>query len=245
MGQDPRDRKGPTTGSFHKKDPNLDDNMTPTPAILPDGSKFIQWDPSLGEEKATMLKTYMAELFKFNRKLNLVSTSSLAKADSVHFMDCVLAWKLVAPRLPKGSMVYDLGAGNGLPGLVLAILSPEIKVNLVDRDQRKLEFCKHVGATLGLKNVVFSCVDVDKIPDESVHYAISRGFAPVSKGLLLTRKAMAKDGLFFMMKGEGWAREVAEIPTQIFGFWRVEMIGQYRVPDSRADYVIIEAKRGS
>lgn len=241
MAQDRNDKKGPSTGSFLKRDPMLDDSTTPVP--LPDGSRFAEWAPDLGPEKLALLRAFLAELFKFNKKLNLISSLTASKADSVHVMDAVNSWKIVAPRLRAGSVVHDLGSGNGIPGLIYSILAPDIKFVMVDRDQRKLEFCKHVGSALGLKNANFSSADIDTMPEDSIDIAVSRGFAPVSKSLLLTRKIIKKGGRFYMLKGEGWAREVAEIPTQIFGFWQVEMIGQYQVPDSRADYVVIESKR--
>ena len=84
----------------------------------------------------------------------------MAKADAVHILDAIRAWKLIEQHIPPGSVVYDFGTGNGLPGLLSAALSPDRQFRLVDRDQRKMEFCKHLGSTLKLSNVAYLCMDI-------------------------------------------------------------------------------------
>ncbi len=181
----------------------------------------------------------MAELLRFNKRLNLISSATVAKADAVHILDSLRAWKLIEPFVPVGSVVHDFGTGNGLPGLLSAALSPDRQFRLVDRDQRKIEFCKHVGATLKLKNVSYLCMDLKDIAEASVEFAISRGFASVSSSMLLCRRQLAVGGRFFMMKGEGWSRELAEVQPQLFGVWRAEMLGVYGLPDSVVEHVVI------
>ncbi len=193
------------------------------------------------------LSVYSDELLKFNKKLNLISVATVPKCDAVHFSDAVKAWSLIKPHVPKGSTVFDFGSGNGIPGLVFAILESEtdsdLKFRLVDRDERKLEFLKHVGSTVGLKSCAYLKTDVGDLPAGSVSIAVSRGFAPVSASLLVARQAVAVGGAFYMLKSEGWAREVASVPTQVFGSWDVGMLGQYKIPDLSSDFVVLKAAR--
>lgn len=209
----------------------------------PTGERLSEWAPHLSEDQIENCKAYLSELLRFNRRLNLISSSTVAKADAVHILDAVRAWKLIEPHVPAGSVVYDFGTGNGLPGLLSAALSPSRQFRLVDRDQRKMEFCKHVGATLKLKNVSYLCMDLKDVEEASVSFAISRGFASVSSSMLLCRRQFAVGGRFFMLKGEGWSRELAEVQPQLFAQWRAEMIGQYNLPDSVAEYVVIAADK--
>ncbi len=173
----------------------------------------------------------------------MISSATVAKADAVHILDAVLAWKMIESHVPPGSVVYDFGTGNGLPGLLAASLSPDRQFRLVDRDQRKMEFCKHLGTTLKLTNVSYLCMDIEDIEESSVRFAVSRGFASVNSSMLIARRKFAVGGRFFMLKGEGWSRELAEVQPQLFGFWRAEMIGQYSLPDSVAEYVIFAAEK--
>ncbi|MBK7889683.1 MAG: class I SAM-dependent methyltransferase [Bdellovibrionales bacterium] len=211
--------------------------------LMPDGSRLAEWIPTLKEVELQALKVYLRELGRFNKNLNLISASTVPKADAVHVADAVLAWRIICGLIPSGSTVSDFGSGNGIPGIICAALAPDLKFRVVDRDVRKLEFLKHAGASMGLKNVAFITRDIADLEDESVHFAVSRGFAPIGKSLLLSRKLMAPGGRFFMMKGEGWAREVADVPSQLFSVWNTQMVGQYSIPESNAEFVVIEARK--
>ncbi len=186
---------------------------------------------------------YLSELLRFNKSLNLISASTVGRADVVHILDAARAWSLVGPCIPANSLVYDFGSGNGLPGIVAAILAPGVIFRLVDRDQRKVEFLKHVVAALALNNVSVIREDLREIRDRSVKFGISRGLASVANSLLQGRRMFESGGQFFMLKGEGWARELAEVQPQIFSDWSVEMMGQYRLPDSAADFVVLRGTR--
>lgn len=210
---------------------------------MPDGSRLTDWLPAIKEAELSALKIYLRELARFNKSLNLISASTVSKADSVHVADAAMAWRVIMASIPSGSVVSDFGSGNGVPGLIFAALAPDLRFRVIDRDVRKLEFLKYTGAAMGLKNVVFVNKDIVDLDADSIHFAVSRGFAPVSKSLLLCRGVMARGGRFFMMKGEGWAREVAEIPSQLFSVWNTEMVGQYVVPDSKSELVVIAATK--
>ncbi len=210
---------------------------------VPTGERLREWAPYLTENQIESCKVYLSQLLRFNRRLNLISSATVAKADAVHILDAIRAWRLIEPHIPAGSVVYDFGTGNGLPGLLSAALSPDRQFRLVDRDQRKMEFCKHLGSTLKLSNVDYLCMDLKDVPEASVQFAISRGFASVSKAMIVSRRQLAVGGRFFMLKGEGWSRELAEVQPQLFGMWRAQMIGQYSLPESVAEYVVIVAEK--
>lgn len=210
---------------------------------LPDPSRLKSWAPHLSEIQLEKCREYMAEIVHFNKRLNLISPNTVPRLDAVHILDSVRAWSFVESRIPKGSLVHDFGSGNGLPGLLCAALAPDRTFRLVDRDQRKMEFCKHAASKLGLKNLVVSCMDVADLEAGSVKFALSRGFASVTKSLLLTRPLFAPGGQFFMMKGESWSMELAEMPPRMFSAWKAEMIGQYQLPDVVADFVVIQCTK--
>ncbi|CAN5382874.1 hypothetical protein BH10BDE1_BH10BDE1_22200 [soil metagenome] len=210
---------------------------------LPDPQRLRGWAPSLTELQFESAQIYIRELSRFNKTLNLISPGTMPRVDAVHVLDSVRAWTLVAPRIPVGSLVYDLGSGNGLPGLLSAVMAPDRAFRLVDRDQRKLEFCKHVASAMGLKNVSTECIDIDRLPASSINFALSRGFASVTKALLMTRKLFAVGGSFFMLKGDSWTLEISDLPPRLFGSWKVELVGKYELPELSADFVVIECQR--
>lgn len=222
---------------------NFKNSETKDSSGLPDPQRLRGWAPSLTEAQFETLQIYVRELARFNKTLNLISPGTMARVDAVHVLDSIRAWTLVAPRIPPGSQVHDLGSGNGLPGLLSAVLAPDRAFRLVDRDQRKLEFCKHVAASMGLKNVSTECIDVDRLPVASVTFALSRGFASITKSLLLTRKIFSPGGSFFMLKGDSWTIEIADLPPRLFSSWKVDLLGKYLLPDLPADFVVVECRR--
>ena len=208
-------------------------------------ARLLSWFPQLDVKLVDKLIIYLSELNKFNKAVNLVSPNTLATADAVHIADAVFAQRAIVPALVSGHPLYDFGSGNGFPGLVFGILNPTLKVILVDRDERKLEFCKHVASATGASNVTTMKADVEALPEKSVINAVARGFAPLGKAMLVARKVMPKGGKFFHLKGDQWAMELSQVPSQLFSFWQPSLIGEYRLPDQGAEMgVVLTDKSG-
>jgi 16S rRNA (guanine527-N7)-methyltransferase len=66
-----------------------------------------------------------------------------------HILNCAV----VAPLVPPGSRVDDVGSGAGLPGMVLALVRPDLEVTLVEPLLRRATFLTEVAADLGVGNV--------------------------------------------------------------------------------------------
>jgi 16S rRNA (guanine527-N7)-methyltransferase len=188
------------------------------------------WFPDLEEKKHELLKKYFVELQKFNKVVNLVSAKTLFHADAIHFADALLASQIVRKKANKDNALFDLGSGNGFPGLVYAIIYPDQKIVLMDSDERKCEFLKHVTDTLGLLNVTVQCKKIGLLPAGSIEQAICRGFAPLPRALLMLRKIVAKGGVIYHMKAEEWALEVSQIPSQLCSMWEPKLESNYQLP---------------
>ena len=211
------------------------------PVFDPQRSKvrLSEWFPNLKAKDVEKLLIYLVELNKFNKAVNLVSPNTLAVADAVHLSDAIYAQQIIVPRLIPNKPVYDFGSGNGIPGLILGILNPTVLVVLVDRDERKLEFCKHVASLVGAENVSTLKKSVDALPAKSVWNAVSRGFAPLGRALLVSRKQVPAGGRFFHLKGDQWASELSQVPSQLFSLWQPSLIGEYRLPDNGAEMGVV------
>ena len=189
-----------------------------------------EWFPDLTSEQLRKLADFSAELVRFNSKLNLVSDRSLLEADKEHFADSILAYQAMAKKGLSGGSCYDIGAGNGFPGIVLGIIDPSLKMVLVERDTRKCEFMKFVVGSLKLPNVEIFIGSVENLKADSISLGISRGFAPLAKGLLATRKIFKQRGRYFHMKGPGWVTELSSLPAQICSVWKTEHVSDYTLP---------------
>ncbi len=197
-----------------------------------------EWFPDLNPSVIQKMQIYHSELLKFNSKLNLISRNTERDADEAHFADCILATKLMA-KVNLNKPVYDFGAGNGFPGIILSILIPNVEFRMVESDSRKCEFLKHMVAALELKNAQVLNVRVETLLSSEMEIAVSRGFASISKALLATNKGFQKGGRLYHLKGSNWSSEIAEIPTQLISLWSPELIGEYTLPDTQARRVVV------
>jgi len=93
-----------------------------------------------------------------------------------HFEDCerALAW-----LRPTGAWV-DLGSGAGFPGLVLAALTPDLRVDLVDSRSRRCAFLQRVlvEAEVSPDRVTVRCERVEQLPEARWDGLVARAFAP-------------------------------------------------------------------
>lgn len=204
--------------------------------------RIEQWFPDLSPAVVEKLKKFHEELLKFNKTVNLISVKTIPMADVIHFADCILACRVIIADI-KHKEIFNFGSGNGFPGVVLAILAPQLKVHLVELDQRKAEFLKHLVSTLELKNADVLIRPVEAFPANSVSCAISRGFAPLSKALLMTRKIFPIGGVYYHMKGEEWATEIADIPTQLCSFWQPGLLSEYRLPIGEVRFAVVKTEK--
>ncbi len=188
------------------------------------------WFPELEEKSQEQLFKYFTELQKFNKVVNLISSRTLVHSDAIHFADSIIASMIVSKKVNKSVYLYDLGSGNGFPGLVYSILYPNQKMILMDSDERKCQFLKHIKDLLNLPNVTVQTKKIDTLPSNTIEQAICRGFAPLPKALLMLRKSVKKGGIVYHMKSEEWALEVSQIPTQLCSIWQPALESEYKLP---------------
>jgi hypothetical protein len=101
--------------------------------------RIREWFPNLDERIHERLRIYQVELLRWTAKINLISHATTATADRVHFADSILGVQLCQQRMGKTSeTIWDLGSGNGFPGLIWAILHPEQNYMMIDSDERKI-----------------------------------------------------------------------------------------------------------
>lgn len=194
--------------------------------------RIPEWFPNLDPGVAAKLKVYHSELLKFNSKLNLISRNTEREADEVHFADCLLAGETLKGKL--GPKVFDIGSGNGLPGLLFALLFPKTEFFMVESDSRKCEFLKHVIFTLGLKNAQVVNARLESLGESGMTECVSRGFATISKTILVCNKLFKGAGRFYHLKGNNWSGEIGEIPVQLISIWSPALVGEYSLPATQA-----------
>jgi len=204
--------------------------------------RIQDWFDNFDVEKEKKLRAYFIELIHFNGRINLISTRSEENGDLIHITDCIIAGSIILGST-KQREIYDIGSGNGLPGIVMAILDPDRQFVLIDRDAKKIEFIKHICSRVGIKNVSAQQARVEDLKSGTVHCAVSRGFASLSKSVITLRKASPVGGEYFHMKSDSWVREVAQIPTQLCAFWEPSLVSEYQLPTVESKFSVVLTKK--
>jgi 16S rRNA (guanine527-N7)-methyltransferase len=105
----------------------------------------------LDQDQISALASYYCELDRWNQKTNLTSIHDTKEISIKHFLDSLLYSQVLERR--KNASLLDVGSGAGFPGLPLKILAPELHVTLLEPNEKKTSFLRHIIGTLDLKNV--------------------------------------------------------------------------------------------
>jgi 16S rRNA (guanine527-N7)-methyltransferase len=96
------------------------------------------------------LEIYKKELLKWSERVNLIGPEARENLDA-HIDEALAAAAILEP----GGDVLDFGSGGGLPAIPMAIAAPESRWHLVEADQKKWAFLKHVARECGLSAVIY------------------------------------------------------------------------------------------
>ena len=118
--------------------------------------KELRWSRALlskmlrSAQQDGTLEIYKKELLKWSERVNLVGPEARENLDA-HIGEALTAAEILQPR----GDVLDFGSGGGLPAIPMAIVSPEATFHLVEADQKKWSFLKHVARECGLNAVIY------------------------------------------------------------------------------------------
>jgi 16S rRNA (guanine527-N7)-methyltransferase len=163
----------------------------------------------------TDLERYRALLEDWSERINLVGPSAMAQFWLRHAYDCA---QLIA-LAPKAKIWADLGAGAGLPGLVLAILLKDRKgahVHLVESMAKRCRFLSAAAQSLELPATVHHARAEDLTL--KVHVVTARACAPMDRLLGYAQPYLRKNVVGLFLKGQDVEAEL----VQAARYWRFD-----------------------
>ena len=168
--------------------------------LLIEGAKTFGID--LDEKAIQSFETYLEELLKWNRKINLTAIRSERGIVLKHFLDSFTVY----PYLPQRSVILDIGSGAGFPGIPLKIIHPTIEVTLIDSIRKKVDFQRHIIRVLGLTGteaIHGRVQDKEILRDLGGRFDIilSRAFSDLETLLSLSLPFLRQKGKVVAMKG--------------------------------------------
>jgi 16S rRNA (guanine527-N7)-methyltransferase len=170
---------------------------------------------ALSDAQIQHLLDYAALIQKWNKVYNLTALRDPADMLTHHLLDSLTA---IAPlrRHTQGQpvRVLDVGSGGGLPGVVLAICMPELKVTCVDTVAKKAAFVQQVAVSLKLPNLRGVHARVESLTDP-YQVICSRAFASLPDFVTWSRPALAEGGVWMAMKGKHPQGEIDALPADV------------------------------
>ena len=194
--------------------------------VLVDGIEEMQLD--LPGATIAKLMDYLALLFKWNAVYNLTSLRDPMQMVTHHLLDSLAA----VPAFSDAKNVLDVGAGGGLPGMVLAICRPDMKVAMIDTVHKKTAFLTQVKAELSLTNVTVYTKRVEQLEvKEPFDVITSRAFADLLDFVNWSGHLLAEGGQFIALKGVAATDEQQRVPAP----WKITELRALQVPKLEAE----------
>lgn len=150
---------------------------------------------------------FAQNLLKWNKTHNLVRGMCRNENDLIenHFLD---AFHLMDVIKDKNIKIIDVGSGNGIPGILMALY--DYKIDLCEKDTKKQAFLKHQIAEFDMKDT-FLHSDAYNI-DHLYPVVVSRAFTSLNN-LITIQKCVSREtnkAIGYYLKGRKWKEEIAE-----------------------------------
>lgn len=205
-------------------------------AVLDQGIKDMTL--AITPEQQTKLMGYLALMNKWNAVYNLTSLRDPQQMVTHHLLDSLAA----VPAFAGARNVLDVGAGGGLPGIVLAIVRPDMNVSMIDTVHKKTAFLNQVKAELKLTNVSVHTMKVqDLVVSEPFDVITSRAFADLSDFVNWSGHLLADGGKFIALKGVAPSAERERLPQD----WKVVDLQPLWVPRLQAERHLVFIERAA
>ncbi|RJG02757.1 16S rRNA (guanine(527)-N(7))-methyltransferase RsmG [Noviherbaspirillum sedimenti] len=205
---------------------------------LRQGAQELRLDLSDGQ--IGQLLDYLALLAKWNAVYNLTAVRDPQQMLTQHVLDCLAA----LPAFEGARNVLDVGAGGGLPGMVLAIWGaarqPELQVSMIDTVHKKTAFLTQAKSELGLANVTVHTARVEALQvSQKFDVITSRAFAELNDFVTWSQHLLADGGCYIAMKGVAPNDEISRLPAG----WRVREVRALEVPGLQAQRHLVFIER--
>ena len=209
---------------------------------------------SLDEHQQNQLLSYVDLMGKWTRVYNLTAVRDPQEMLTHHLLDSLSVVMPLRHQLdslgldrlgkPKGDQgpselqrpfaLLDVGSGAGLPGVVIAITCPDIRVTCLDAVAKKVAFIQQVAATLKLSNLNGLHARIETIA-QPYDIISSRAFSSLADFVTGSHKALAVGGVWMAMKGKKPEEELAALP-EVAKVFHVE---QLKVPGLDAQRCLV------
>ena len=182
--------------------------------------EMLQLGIDVSRETGDRLEALVSTLERWQKAINLIGRTTLGDVWRRHVLDSAQL-KLLIPVEAK--TLVDLGSGAGFPGLVVAVLRPDLQVTLIESDARKAAFLGEASRRMTLEKPPKIVIGrIEAVAPTPADVITARALAPLGQLLAWADRHRTDTAICLFHKGKGWQAEVTEamkdwdIPLQPF-----------------------------
>src|SRR5262245_25219861 len=218
-------------------EPAADANSTSNPATDTLAAALDRYHLALDARQVELLEKYCQLLWDWNEKLNLTRHTDYEKFVSRDLIDT----QQLAAHLRQGEEVLDVGTGGGVPGVVLAILRPDLHVALCDSVQKKARAVESMVKELGLEIAVFPFRAEELLEDTRYDALVIRAVGPLWKLLTGFKPHWQSFRRMLVIKGPKWPEELSEAKRRgLLTNLQLKTAAEYPMPGAEGKSVVLK-----
>ncbi len=186
------------------------------------------------------LNRYCQVLWEWNTKINLTRHTTYELFVERDLLDSLELSKVIAP----GERILDVGTGGGVPGILLAILRPDIQVALCDSVAKKAKVTESIVQSLGMSVPVFANRAQDLLSDFRYDSLVARAVGPLPKLCTWFREYWGDFGRLLAIKGPRWIEERGEARHRgLMKGVELRRLSSYSSPTTGAQSFILQLRQ--
>jgi len=209
-------------------------DIPPTPETLQQA--LLEANIQLEPEQVKLLDRYRESLWRWNEQLNLTRHTTFEKFVCRDVVDSLALSKL----LPQGERVLDIGTGGGVPGLILAICRPDLRVKVSESTQKKARVVQAIVEELQLPVEVFACRAEEVLELKTFDTLMARAVASLWKILTWVEPHWEAFDRLLLIKGQRWVEERGEARHRgLLKSYDLRKAATYQTPGTDVESVIL------
>lgn len=194
---------------------------------------------ALPAEQVQRLDDYARLLWEWNGKLNLTRHTDYNLFASRDVADCLA----LAGPLGEGERILDVGSGGGVPGVVLAILRPDLHVTLCESTAKKARALEDIARRLALPGQVRHARAEQLLEDDYFDTLTVRAVAGLPKLLTWFAPHWGSFGRLLVIKGPAWVEERHEARQQnLMNGLQLRKLASWPLPGTTSESVLLEIR---
>ncbi len=193
----------------------------------------------LPDEQVALLDRYCRALWHWNTKINLTRHTDYERFVGRDVVDSLA----LEPFLDASERVLDVGTGGGVPGVILAIVRPDLEVSLCDSVAKKARVVQEIVQEIGLNLPVYHAPVQQVLAEHSFDSLVVRAVAPLSKLLRWVAPHWESFNRMLVIKGPAWSEErAAAREAGLLRNVELRRLAEYPLPGTDSNSVVLSVR---